>query len=75
VDVGGLSLPVRTVRRPVHFAARAVGLGVRLTDGQLRRVRRALRRGRRATVRLGVVATDAAGNSRRIGAPAIALRL
>jgi hypothetical protein len=74
VDVAGLALALKTVRARVRVAGAGVALRVRLTAGQLREIRRAHRRGRRVVVRLGVVATDVAGNSRRRDAPRIVLR-
>jgi hypothetical protein len=47
---------------------------VQLSRRQLREFRRAFARRRRVTVRLGVVATDLAGNSRAVRAPRIRLR-
>jgi len=74
LDVGGLSLPVQGDRRPVAVGGGGVVLRVRLAARERRRVRRALRRGRRATVRMAVVATDGAGNSRLVVAKPIRLR-
>jgi hypothetical protein len=74
VDVRGLSLPLRTVRARVRVAGGGVELRGRFTAAQLREIRRALRRRGRVVVRLGVVATDLAGNSRRRDAPAIRVR-
>jgi hypothetical protein len=73
VDVGGLSLPLRTVRGRLRVAGGGVELRVRFSTGQLTQIRRAHRRGRRVVVRLGVVATDAAGNSTKRNAPRIRL--
>ena len=75
LDVGGLSLPVQGDRRPVSVGGGGVVLRVRLAARERRRVMRALRRGRRATVRMGVVGTDRAGNSRLVLAKPIRLRL
>lgn len=74
VAARGLLLPVRTVRGRVRVAGGGVALRVRFTALQLREVRRTLRRRGRVTVRLGVVATDAAGNSRQRNAPTIRVR-
>ncbi|HVF77786.1 MAG TPA: hypothetical protein VNA28_05770 [Solirubrobacteraceae bacterium] len=71
VDVAGLSLPLRTVRSRLSVAGGGVELRIRLSAGQLAQVRRAHRGRRRVVVRLGVVATDAAGNSTRRNAPPI----
>ncbi len=75
LDVGGLSLPVHGDRRAVAIGGGGVVLHVRLAARERRRVRRALRRGRRATVRVGVVGTDRAGNSRLVLPAPIRLRL
>jgi len=75
LDVGGLSLPVQGDRRAVSVGGGGVVLRVRLAARERRRVRRALRRGRRATVRVGVVGTDRAGNSRLVLPASIRLRL
>ena len=75
LDVGGLSLPVHGDRRPVAIGGGGVVLHVKLAARERRRVRRAMRRGRRATVRMGVVGTDRAGNSRLVVAAPIRLRL
>jgi hypothetical protein len=74
VDVAGLSLPLRTVRARLRVAGGGVELRVRFSAGQLAEIRRAHRRRRPVVVRLGVVATDAAGNSARRNAPRITLR-
>jgi hypothetical protein len=74
VDVAGLSLPLRTVRERVAVAGAGVELRVRFTTSQMTEIRRAHRRARRVVVRLGVVATDAAGNSAKRDAPRIVLR-
>jgi hypothetical protein len=74
VDVAGLSLPLRTVRQRVGAAGGGVELRVRFTTSQLKEIRRVHRRGGRVVVRLGVVATDAAGNSAKRDAPRIVLR-
>ena len=74
VDVAGLSLPLRTVRSPLGVAGGGVELRMRFTAGQMTRIRRAHRGRRRVVVRLGVVATDGAGNSTRRDAPSILLQ-
>jgi hypothetical protein len=74
VDVAGLSLPLRTVRGRVPVAGAGVELRVRFSASQLAEIRRAQRRGKPVVVRLGVVATDAAGNSAKRNAPRIVLR-
>jgi hypothetical protein len=57
----------------VVVAGGGVTLTARLSRTALREARRALRRRRRVVVRLGIVATDAAGNSAQTRAPAIRL--
>jgi hypothetical protein len=61
------------VRAPVALDGGGVKLRFRLSRGTRRRAQRALRRRRRVTVRLGVVATDRAGNSSETRAPVIRL--
>jgi hypothetical protein len=65
VEVNGLSLPLQSNRRRVPRAGDGVELTVRLPRGVMARCRRAWRRGRTVRVRIGVVATDQAGNSSR----------
>jgi len=74
LEVGGTGLPLTGRRARVAVAGAGVELKIRLTRSQQRVVRRALRRGRRVTVRLEVVATDSAGNSAAVRAPRIRLR-
>ena len=74
LELGDVALPIRTVRRSVRVAGEGLELRVVLTRAQWRSALRALRRGRRVRVRLGVVATDPAGNSRLRRLPAISLR-
>ena len=71
----GLALPVRSDRRRIDVAGGGAVLTVKVRGRALREARRVLRRGKRAFVRLGVVATDAAGNSAQTRAPRIALAL
>ena len=74
LEVGGLALPVKTIaRKRVRVGGGGVALTYRLRGRHWREARRALRRGRRVIVRLGVVATDLAGESTRREAPAIRL--
>jgi hypothetical protein len=74
LHIGALALPVKSKVERVPTAGGGVTLRVRLTADQLRRTRRALKRGRRVTVTLDVVATDEAGNSTTAKAPKIRLR-
>jgi hypothetical protein len=69
----GINLPVSSDRRPVRVAGAGALLTLRLKGRSLRVARRALARKRRVSVRLGVVATDAAGNSSHVRAPRIRL--
>jgi hypothetical protein len=74
LDVAGLSLPLTTVRGRVRVAGGGVELRMRFTARQLNEIRRVHRRRGRVVVRLGVVATDAAGNSTKRNAPRIRLQ-
>jgi len=74
LEVAGRALPLSGRRARVPVAGAGVELQVRLSRSQQRLVRRALRRGRRVTVRLEVVATDTAGNSTATRTPRIRLR-
>jgi len=74
LNAAGLRLPLTSDRRRVPVGGAGVTLTVKLTRRQLREARRVLKRGRRVTVRLGVVATDLAGNSSAVNAPRIRLR-
>ena len=74
LDAAGLQLPIeRLPRREVRVAGGGAVLVYRLRGREWKEARRSLRRGKRVRVRLAVVATDAAGNSRRRDAPAIRL--
>ena len=73
LTVDGLALPLTVVRRRIAVAGGGAELAVKLTRSQQRQVLRALRRRRSAIVRLAVVATDRAGNSRE--AKPITIRL
>jgi hypothetical protein len=73
VDVAGLALPVSAARQRVGVGGGGVRLTVRLPARARREAARAWRRGRRVTVRLGVVGTDRAGNSAEVQAPRIRL--
>jgi Ca2+-binding RTX toxin-like protein len=74
LDVGGVSLPLQSDRRRVTVGGGGARLTVRLSRRQARMCRRALRRGRRARIRMWAVATDLTGNSRRSSAMTIRLR-
>jgi len=71
--VGGLSLPVQGDRQSVRVGGGGAALTVKLTGRARRAAARALRRGRRATLRMAVVGTDRAGNSRLTLVPTIRL--
>ena len=74
LDVAGLSLPLQGSRERVTVPGGGVEVTVTLSLRQWRQSLRALRARRRVVIRLGVVATDGAGNSRRANAPTIRLR-
>jgi RTX calcium-binding nonapeptide repeat (4 copies) len=74
VDVAGISLPVQADRRRVAVAGGGAKLVIRLTRRHLRLCRRALTRGRRASIRIFAVGTDLAGNSKRAKPIRIRLR-
>jgi hypothetical protein len=74
VDVGGVSLPVQAQRKRVNVAGGGARLTVRLSRRHIRLCRRALTRGRRASIRMFAVGTDLAGNSRRAAPMRIRLR-
>jgi hypothetical protein len=74
LDVGGISLPLQSDRKDVDVAGGGVSLTVQFTSRDHRRASRALRRGRRASIRMWVVGTDIAGNSRQARAIRIRLR-
>ncbi|HEX8122865.1 MAG TPA: calcium-binding protein [Solirubrobacteraceae bacterium] len=63
LDAGGINTALRAASAPVTVAGGGVDLTLRLTRGQLRRVTRDLRHGRRPRVHLTVAAVDAAGNT------------
>lgn len=70
----GLSLPVKTIdRKRVRVAGGGAVLTYRISGRHWREAARALRRGRRVILRLGVVGTDMAGLSTRRNAPPITL--
>jgi hypothetical protein len=74
LTMGGLTLPVKTIdRERVRVAGGGAVLTYRLKGRHWREATRALRRGRRVTLRLGVVGTDTAGQSTKRNAPAIRL--
>jgi len=74
LDVGGISLPLQSDRRRLEVGGSGARLTVELNRRHLRLARRALARGRRATVRMWAVGTDLAGNSRRARPVRIRLR-
>lgn len=74
LTMGGLTLPVKTIdRKRVRVGGGGAVLTYRLKGRHWREARRALGRGRRVTLRLGVVGTDTAGQSTKRNAPAIQL--
>ena len=62
--IDGLARPINVPRRRIAVAGGGTALTVTLSRGHWRSALRALRRNRRVSLRLTVVATDAAGNSR-----------
>ncbi len=74
LDVAGISLPVQSTRKRVAVAGGGAKLTVKLSRRHLRLARRALARGRRASLRMFAVATDLAGNSRQAKPMRIRLR-
>jgi Thrombospondin type 3 repeat/RTX calcium-binding nonapeptide repeat (4 copies) len=74
LKIGSLVLPVKTIdRERIRVGGGGAVLTYRVRGRHWRETRRALRRGRSVTLRLGVVATDRAGLSTRRDAPAIKL--
>ena len=73
LNIAGLRVPLKVVRRPVRTANRRVTITVTLTQLHWRQARRALGRRRAVSARITVVATDRAGNSRK--ASAVTIRL
>jgi Ca2+-binding RTX toxin-like protein len=74
LDVSGISFPLQSDRRPVMVGGGGVRLTVDLRTRHVRLCRRALRRGRRCTLRMWAVGTDLAGNSTRARSVRIRLR-
>jgi hemolysin type calcium-binding protein len=74
LTASGLALPIQASRKRVAVAGGGVELRIKLKGRALKVARRAVRRKRKVTLRMGVVATDAAGNSSEKRAPAIRLR-
>ncbi len=73
VEIAGLLLPLKTDRRRVRVGGAGVALTAKLSRKRWGQARRALQRGQRVIVRLGVVATDVAGNSSKRDAPPVRL--
>ena len=69
----GLALPIRSDRRPVSVAGGAADLTVKLRGRALREARTTLEKRKPVTLRLTVVASDAAGNTAQVKAPRIRL--
>ena len=74
LSIDGLALPLKVVRRPITVAGGGAELAVTLTRARWRQALRALRRRRSVSVRLIVVATDGAGNSREARPLTVRLR-
>ncbi len=64
LTIDGLALPLTVVRRQIAVAGGGAELAVKLKASQQRQALRALSRRKSVVVRLAVVATDRAGNSR-----------
>ncbi|HEX8159784.1 MAG TPA: hypothetical protein VF526_20575 [Solirubrobacteraceae bacterium] len=64
LSIDGLALPLKVLRRPIGVPGAGAELAMTLTRARWRQALRALRKRRPVTVRLIVVATDRAGNSR-----------
>jgi hypothetical protein len=76
LEVAGLALPIKKIAaKRVRVGGGGVVLTYRLRGRHWREARRALGRGRSVVVRLGVVATDLAGQSSRRDAPPIRLAM
>jgi Thrombospondin type 3 repeat len=74
LTMGGLTLPVKTIdREQIRVGGGGAVLTYRMRGRHWRETSRALRRGRKVILRLGVVATDRAGLSTERKAPAIRL--
>lgn len=73
LNIAGLRLALKVVRRPIRMANQRVTITVTLAQPHWRRAGRALRRNRPVSARISVVATDRAGNSRK--AKAVTIRL
>jgi len=69
VTIAGLALPMKVARRSIAVAGGGAELAMKLTLSQDRQALRALRRHRSVRVRLSIVATDRAGNSREAARP------
>jgi len=63
--IAGLSLPLSVARRRIAVGGAGAELAITLPQARWRQALRALRRRRPVSVRLDVVATDRAGNSRQ----------
>jgi len=74
LSIAGLALPLKVVRRQIRVAGGGAELAITLSRAHWRQALRALRRRRPVTVRLTVVATDRAGNSRQARPVTIRLR-
>ena len=73
LNIAGLRVPLKVVRRPVRTPNQRVTITMTLTQLHWRQARRALRRNRAVSARFSVVATDRAGNSRRANPVAVRL--
>ena len=74
LSIAGLAVPLKVVRRQIRVAGAGAELAITLSRARWRQALAALRRRRPVTVRLTVVATDRAGNSRQARALTVRLR-
>jgi hypothetical protein len=74
LDTAGIALPLQSDRIDVPVAGGGVKLTIQLSRRERRLASKSLRRGRKATVRMWAVGTDAAGNSARAKSLRIRLR-
>jgi hypothetical protein len=63
LDAGGINTPLKAKPLQVSVAGGGVEIAITLTKSQMKKVMRDLKRRKKVTVRINVVATDAAGNA------------
>ena len=74
-SIDGLSRPVQVKRREIAVGGAGAILSYRVPKARWERARRALSAGRKVSLRLGVVATDLAGNTSKRRAPRVRVTL